>query len=179
MSCEGKHNNSDFKFCPECGIKLEHDEEFVNKLNKLYTEYLAKASEIIVDTTINSFLSYYLLKLQNIKPTYDVYFVERKFYTKKQYIDKTGDDTCTYCRYLTPGIYICYDTIADIKKFISNNIEQRKTDEKYNKIISDVENASNDTKYYFRGIFNDINVIKKECDKEKIKQIISNYLDSE
>ncbi len=178
MSCEGKHNNSDFKFCPECGIKLEHEEELVNKLNKLYTEYLAKASEISVDTTIESFVSHYLQKIHNIKPTHDVYFVENKFYTKKQYIDETDDDKLAYI--FTSGLFRrSYYTIDNIKKFVTTNIEQRKTDEKTDKIVSDIaENVSNDTKMYFKGIFNNINIIKKNCDKEKIKQIISNYLDS-
>jgi len=180
MSCEGKHNNSDFKFCPECGIKLEHDEELVNKLNKLYTEYLEKVKELEVGCNVNTFIIY--SKHKNIDFPAKVFFVGDKFYTMKQYVDETGDDKYNYCQYNLYNVnYSCYSNINNIKNDIEQISKQKIVDDKINKInVKVFPNPIGNEIYYARNIFNNIDsLVKSNCNKEAIKQLISEYLDSE
>ncbi len=169
MSCEGKHNNFDFKFCPECGIKLEHEEELVNKLNKSYIEYLEKVKEFRVIGNYITFLNY----SKNIDIPVKVCFMDDKFYTMKQYIDETGDEKREYC--LNTSVVNCNIIFVGCSsKNIKYYIKQ------YSIIKKVFPNTLNDEERYIRMFLNNIETLKsKICDKEKIKQLVSEYLDSE
>ncbi len=97
MSCEDKHNNTDFKFCPTCGITLNHEEtKFFIELNEKYEKYSKNLEELgrLIDAlTIsknkpnefygetqkhNSFISKY-----DIKFKYMTYLIDNKFYSQK------------------------------------------------------------------------------------------------
>lgn len=86
MSCEGKHNNSDFKFCPECGIKLDNEEEvYVKQLNDRCKDYVKTMNEFGIDTIESNTIEKYLEKMK-IEVKYEIFYCEyeNKFYSMKE-----------------------------------------------------------------------------------------------
>lgn len=142
MSCEDKHNNTDFKFCPSCGITLNHEEtKFFIELNEKYDKYCKNLEELgrLIDTLtiLNNkpFEFHYetqkhhtFITKNKIKFDYPTYFIDNKFYSQKEmakllniYVDELNEffgKTNNYINFNKTHIY--EQSLEQLKDEIKN-----------------------------------------------------------
>lgn len=185
MSCEGKHNNSDFKlcpdddarhqsteykFCPECGIQIDEEQVFVNELNKKCKDYTKLLNENGVDNIRIDYIKTFLKK-NNIEIICDVYYSDNKFYSFKE-MNKMLD----FDLYEFKGLIKYDNNIRIYYSYYSNNtlifeINRYKLMSKIEEIYKKIKLTEN---YYHRVMIDNMVKIFNTTDeiKEYMKKII-------
>jgi len=183
MSCVDKHNNPDLKFCPECGLKLEHQEKYVEGLNKLYNDYRQSANELGIDVSSSGWFAKYLNK-KNIKIQYPVYLIENEFYTKEQarklfedpdIIDSTYFFKQGYCdEYSFRGEWVFeakYKNISNMNCFFKDDKKNIIANKLVQKFIADNAIGSS-LSYTLNYIKSALNGESKDSDKKIVTKFI-------
>jgi len=187
MSCEDKHNNFDSKFCPECGLKLEHQAKYVEELNEMFDDFQKTMMKYGIENGPYIFVeSLYRRKLQ-LK--YQVFLILDKFYTKEQALNLLNCDAAILDLDLVPNIFVYYYD-QKFAMYMPGSIEGGvKIFEKYKKKITIKQKIVELVKEYLGSNYNNVSergkiikildsIDKNTCiDKEKMKTMIGKYLD--
>jgi hypothetical protein len=141
MSCD--HNTTEFKYCPECGIKIDNDELAVKELNDIYIDYKQKLVALnFVESIYMSFQGY--IHSNNILKCDVVYLAdEDRFYSIKEYISKTNDTKYIYTyvsMILENNLYRIYRTNHSFD-YIRNSMKKKELSDKNDKMISHIINS--------------------------------------
>ena len=179
--CADKHNNSDLKFCPECGLKLEHVETYIKELNELYDDFKKKMEEYCVNLDKFAFFSF--LEKRKMPLKYSIYLIEGKFYSKEQVMKLFANDeacvesTLFYFELYGNNIKLflpTYGSIEETKKRFESNRKEYDNRTKMQKFIKEfVNNPKIDN---FERLLNSFGFMKI-TDKERLKQLICKYID--
>jgi predicted nucleic acid-binding Zn ribbon protein len=186
MSCV--HNTTEFKYCPECGIKIDNDESIVSELNEIYNKYKQNLEDNYVEHNFMLHFNRYLT--DKYKWRCDVIYDEwsDKFYSIKEYITMTYDKNLSHIgtriiKYEN-NIFKLYETNSGFDYIRSSIINGNKITNFENNIkqILNLNNNFNkdeidNTLFHLKDIRNTIKRLKN-ISKYGLKQIFDNLIDS-
>jgi hypothetical protein len=148
MSCD--HNTTEFKYCPECGIKIDNDELAVKELNDIYIDYKKKLNALGITEALYSNFKLYLQKNDILKSDVIYSEVENKFYSKSEYIKYTNDKNISYLAYTELyhesgklyKIYTLYDTLEYIRNDVNIGLLKKRLEQKVDNILEGLNKES-------------------------------------